>query len=58
MRQYLYTIILTNGTMEHEYSKWAFNKTEATILAQAEAIQNARGYKLVSITEHKMSKVV
>jgi len=46
-----YIIILTNGTTQQEYKKSATNKEAAVILAQAEAIQNARGYELVSVVE-------
>jgi len=53
MRQYYFEILLTNGDIEHKYYKWAFNKKEATILAQAEAILNARGYELVYVVPIK-----
>lgn len=46
-----YEIILTNGIVYHKYIKQAFNQKEATILAQAEAIQNASGYELISVVE-------
>ncbi len=58
MRQHLYSITLTNGTTEQEYSIWAFNEKEAIILAQAEAIKLARGYELIGIVENKMSRVI
>jgi len=58
MRQYYFEILLTNGEVENTYYKWAFNEKEAIILAQAEAIQNARGYELISIAKCKMSRLV
>ena len=48
MKQSHYKVTLTNGTVNHDYYKWAFSKEEVIILAQAEAIQEARGHKLVS----------
>jgi hypothetical protein len=45
----VYEIILTNGTVETKYNKRAFSDKQAVILAQAEAIQAARGYELVSV---------
>ena len=44
-----YIVTLTNGTINNTYKIQAFNKEQATILAQAEAIKQARGYELVSI---------
>ncbi len=49
MKQYLYKIILTNGTIKYQYFQRAFNIKEAVILTQAVAIQNGRGYELVSV---------
>jgi hypothetical protein len=49
MRQYLFEVVLTNGTVNYTYEKFAFNEREAVILAQAEAIQEAIGYDLVSV---------
>lgn len=46
-----YRIVLTNGKVEHSYFKYASNEEQAIILAQADAIQNGMGYKLVSIEE-------
>lgn len=46
-----YDVTLTNGTVQHTYRKHAFNKTEATILAQADAIYLGRGYDVVSVIE-------
>lgn len=43
-----YKVILTNGVVEHSYFIVAFSKKEAVILAQANAINQARGYDLVS----------
>lgn len=48
MKQRKFEVILTNGTVNTSYIKWAFNEREAVILAQAEAIQNAMGYEVVS----------
>lgn len=48
MKQNEYKIVLTNGTIKHEYNKIAGCEREAIILAQAEAIQMARGYDFVS----------
>jgi len=52
-----YIITLTNGTTQQEYKKSATNKEAAIILAQAEAIQNARGYELVSVVEEKITNI-
>jgi hypothetical protein len=48
MRDNEYKIILTNGSIEDTYYEYATCKEAAIILAQARAINNARGYKLVS----------
>jgi hypothetical protein len=48
MKQNEYKVVLTNGTVKHEYKKIADCEREAIILAQAEAIQMARGYDFVS----------
>ena len=45
-----YRVVLTNGKVEHTYILRAFNITEAIILAQADAIKQARGYELVNAT--------
>lgn len=45
-----YTVTLTNGTTFQKYEIYAFNQQEAIILAQAEAIKNAKGYDLASIS--------
>jgi hypothetical protein len=45
-----FIVILTNGLVETEYKVNAMNRTEAVILAQALAIQNARGYEIVSVS--------
>ena len=45
----LYKITLqTNDERTDIYYQRAFNKESAVILAQAEAINNAKGYKLIS----------
>lgn len=44
-----YKVILTNGTVNHEYIQNTFTEEQAIILSQAEAIKNARGYEFVSI---------
>jgi len=44
----LFEVILTNGTVNCTYNIVALCSEQAIILAQAEAIQNARGYELVS----------
>lgn len=46
-----YIVTLTNSTINDIYEIQAFNKEQATILAQAEAIKQAKGYKFVAITE-------
>ena len=51
MRQHLYIVTLTNGSINSNYSIYASNEREATILAQAEAIHATRGYELVSIEQ-------
>jgi hypothetical protein len=51
MFKHKYEIFLTNGTIQDGYYKWAFCKKQAVILAQAEAIENAKGYELVSVKE-------
>lgn len=43
-----FKVTLTNGTVEHDYYIYAFCTEEAIILAQAEAIRGAMGYRLVS----------
>jgi|GEM_PF-2308387 len=52
-----YIVTLTNGTVEHQYKISATNQEQAIILAQAEAINLARGYEFVSIIEEDISKV-
>lgn len=47
MKDKAFCVILTNGTVENEYYVRAFNEEQATILAQTEAIKEARGYKFV-----------
>lgn len=44
-----FKIILTNGSIENEYKVRAFNREQAIILAQAEAIKQGKGYKLVKV---------
>lgn len=51
MRPYKYEVKLTNGVVEHTYYITAMSGSAAIILAQAEAINNARGYELVSCEE-------
>lgn len=46
-----FKIVLTNGTVAYVYHKSAISEREAVILAQAEAIQEGRGYELVSVKE-------
>lgn len=54
MNKRKYKIVLqTNTERQDEYIKYASNDDEAVILTQAEAIENARGYKLVSVEEIK-----
>jgi hypothetical protein len=53
MRAYLFLVVLTNGTVETSYRPRAFNDEEAVILAQATAIMEARGHKLVSVEKIK-----
>jgi predicted ATP-grasp superfamily ATP-dependent carboligase len=45
-----YTVTLTNGATYQKYEIYAFSQREAIILAQAEAIKNAKGYELSSIS--------
>jgi hypothetical protein len=49
MKDYEFKVVLTNGMVNTIYTKRAFNEQEAVILAQAEAINDARGYTLVSV---------
>jgi hypothetical protein len=49
MKPTKFTVTLTNGIVETEYKVTAMNRREAIILAQALAIQNARGYEIVSV---------
>lgn len=51
MIKHWFEVELTNGKANNKYKIYAFNETEATILAQAEAINEGKGYKLVSITK-------
>jgi len=51
MLPHKYTVILTNGTTQQEYTIHAMCERAAIILAQAEAIKLARGYELVSIIQ-------
>jgi len=51
MKYNVYEVTLTNGKVFNSYRKQAFTEREAIILAQAEAIQNAKGYEFVSIIE-------
>lgn len=44
-----YIVTLTNGIIKNEYEVLSINKEQAIILAQAEAINQAKGYELVSI---------
>lgn len=49
MRDEIYLVTLTNGTVKHEYRIPAISEKTAIILAQAEAIKLCRGYDLVSV---------
>lgn len=51
MKLNTYEVVLTNGSIQHTYTTTAFNREDAIILAQAEAIHQARGRKFVSIKE-------
>lgn len=51
MKYKQYKIVLTNGTINNTYRQTATCEQYAVILAQAEAIQLARGIKLVSVVE-------
>lgn len=44
-----YIVTLTNGNVEYDYRITAMGEEPAIILAQAEAINDARGYELVRI---------
>lgn len=46
-----FIVTLTNGSVNHDYEKTSTNEREAIILAQAEAINLARGYELVKVRE-------
>lgn len=50
MKQNEYYVTLTNGNTEQTYRISANNEEQAIILAQAIAIKQARGYRLVSVT--------
>lgn len=49
MNRYKFKVTLTNGTVDTDYEVYAGCKKKATILAQAEAIQEGKGYELVSV---------
>lgn len=49
MNHKAFIVRLTNGTVEEDYHIVAFNEREAIILAQAQAINLARGYELVEV---------
>lgn len=49
MNQHNFIIKLTNGIITNDYPTTAFNSNEAIILAQAEAIKQGKGYKLVDV---------
>ena len=51
MNNKYFEVELTNGTVNDKYKIKAVNEEQAIILAQAEAINNAKGYKLVSVNE-------
>lgn len=53
-----YEVVLTNGTVNHTYNIVAFCEREATILAQAEAINNARGYDVISVKKNERPMVI
>lgn len=46
-----FKVVLTNGKYETTYYEKGSSGDEAVIQAQAEAIQNGRGYSLVYIVE-------
>ena len=46
-----YIVILTNESVQQRYRISAPDKEQAVILCQADAIRNARGYKLVSVEQ-------
>lgn len=47
MIQYYFNVILSSGC----YEIYTYNEEAATILAQAEAIQNGFSYELISVTK-------
>jgi len=49
MKHNEYDVTLTNGTTEQTYRIRAMSEEQVIILAQAKAINQARGYKLVSV---------
>lgn len=49
MNRYKFKVTLTNGTVDTDYEVYARREKEAIILAQAEAIQEGRGYELMSV---------
>jgi hypothetical protein len=49
MKYNTYDVVLTNGIIRNTYRKHAICEREAIILAQADAINKARGYEFVSI---------
>lgn len=57
MKHNEYDVVLTNGATEQIYRIHASNEEQAIILAQARAINLARGYQFVSITLVEDSKV-
>ena len=50
-----YRITLLDEGIKKTYIVWAFDETEAIILAQAMAINNGKGYKFVSIEQLKLT---
>jgi len=52
MNRYKFKVTLTNGEVNTTYEIYTRGKKEAIILAQAEAIQEGKGYELVSVEEN------
>ena len=53
MKPQKYAVWLTNGTIKSYYEIYASNQEQAVILAQATAINDAKGYTLVEVKEIK-----
>lgn len=51
MKNKMFRVILSNGIYKNEYMEYTGCEEEAVILAQAEAIKNGLGYKLISVDE-------